>query len=53
MVYQVANILLTKNGRFKTPMLRSGLCDYRDDCIVVNEEIADSCDYSNRTCFLF
>ena len=31
MIYQVVNIPSTRNIRFKTPMLRSYLCDYSDN----------------------
>ena len=39
MIYQVVNILLTKNIRFKTSMLRSDSCDYGDAYIVVKGAI--------------
>ena len=32
---------INKNIRFKTPMLRSDLCDYSDACIVVKGRITD------------
>ena len=39
MIYQVVNILSQKNIRFKTSMLRSGLCNYSDAYIVVKGAI--------------
>ena len=38
MVYHVLNILSTK-VRFKTYMLRSGLCDYSDVYVVVKGRV--------------
>ena len=35
MIYQVVNILLAKNIKFKTSILRSNLCDFSGACIVV------------------
>ena len=46
MIYQVANILSTK--RFKTSMLRSDLCDYRDEYIVIKGTIDLLADASNE-----
>ena len=42
------NILLTKNVRFKTPMLRSDLCDYSDRYIVVKKTIDFSAAAANE-----
>ena len=39
MIYQAVNILSTKIVRFKTSMLRSGLCGYSDAYIVVKGTI--------------
>ena len=40
MIYQLVNILLTKNIRFKTSMLKSDLNDYNDAYILVKERIS-------------
>ena len=40
MIYQVANNFAKKNGSFKTPILRSALCDYSDAFIVVKGRIS-------------
>ena len=37
MIYQVIRYSVSNNIRFKTPMLRSDLCDYSDAYIVVKE----------------
>ena len=39
MIYQAVNIFFSKNKRFKTPVLRSDLCDYSDAYIVVKDSI--------------
>ena len=39
MIYQAVSILLTKNIRFKTSMLRSDLYGYNDTYIVVKQTI--------------
>ena len=39
MIYQVVNILLAKNIKFKTSILRSNLCDFSGACIVVKGTI--------------
>ena len=40
MIYQVVNILLPKNVRFKTSMLRLNLCDYINAYIAVKGRIS-------------
>ena len=39
MIYQVVNILLAKNIKFKTSILRSNLCDFSGAYIVVKGTI--------------
>ena len=47
MIYQVVNILSIR--RFKTPVLRSDMCDYSDEYIVVTERITvTGSDNANR-----
>ena len=40
MIFQVINILVNKNVRFKTAMLRSDLCDNSDAYIVAKGRIS-------------
>ena len=48
MIYQELNILLTKNIRFKSSMLRSDLCDYSDAYIFVKGTIDLLADDANE-----
>ena len=47
MIYEAVHILLTKILRFKTPMLRSDLCDYSDTYIITKGTIGLGVDGSN------